>query len=171
MSTRSHSLHPHPRLSEFLFACKRASNRVFYDILGLHDIDHLAITWVTEQHQLIILSSTPALEFNLFQSEQWRFDRTYSLDWMAKRSLDNWHNLYHPACYQALHYIKQVKTHYRHGCSQATLIDNQTVVFSYARITDQVISGIGQDLYKMGLYCAQLLQPFVKELAIEQRAG
>ncbi|KTD49885.1 putative FlgJ-like protein [Legionella rubrilucens] len=164
MNTGCNSITPHPQLLEVLFACRQRSARVFNDVLGLHDVDHLAIGFVSPQQQLLILSSTPALEFNLFSRHLWRFDQSYSLTWITKQGFAGWQSLYHPACYHELFYYKQLKTHYRRGHSLAVANKHQPLVFSYASHKDTETGDISRDLGKMGYYCAQLLQPLVEPL-------
>ncbi|KTC97789.1 hypothetical protein [Legionella erythra] len=159
MTTRCNPITPHPNLLDLLFAGKQRSARVFDDVLGLHNIDHLAIGFVSQQRQLLILSSTPALEFNLFSQNLWLFDRSYALEWMNKEGFASWQSLYHPACYHELLYYKQLKTHYRQGYSLAVAINGQPLVFSYASQKNIEGENLNRDLCKMGLYCTRLLYP------------
>lgn len=162
MSTRCHPITPHPNLLDLLFAGKQRSARVFNDVLGLHNMDHLAVGFVNQDRHLLILSSTPALEFNLFSQNLWPFDRSYALDWMEKQGFAGWQSLYHPACYHELLYYKQLKTRYRQGYSLAVAINGQLLVFSYGSHKDTEGENLSDDLYKMGIYCAQLLRPLIE---------
>ena len=70
MENRYKDLVPHPQFIETLFAHKAKVSSVFNDVLGIHEINHLAITRIDCQQQILAFSSTPAMEFNLFTSNQ-----------------------------------------------------------------------------------------------------
>src|SRR5688500_1882937 len=98
----------HADFLDFLFANKSKASSIFRDILGIHEIDHFSITLVDSKRQLLCLSSTPALEFNLFKSELWHFDQSYHPAWFKKEQSNSWQSLYDPLRYDELYYVKQV---------------------------------------------------------------
>ncbi|HAT1819714.1 TPA: hypothetical protein JBJ33_04490 [Legionella pneumophila] len=71
----------HSQFLENLFAFKKKVSNVFRDVLGIHDIHHIALTRINKHNQLLTLSSTPAMEFNLFNSFLWKYDQTYNPKW------------------------------------------------------------------------------------------
>lgn len=155
---------PHPHLLETLFAFKRKVSSVFRDVLGIYEIHHIAITQVTAQNQFICLSSTPAMEFNLFNSSLWRYDRSYDPEWFSQNSHDYWPNLYDTARYDELYYLKQIKHDYALGISLATHVNEQTLIYSLASqksspATQDFFTNLHDDFYKIGHYCFNLLEP------------
>ena len=72
---------PHPYFLDALFAYKNNVNNIFKNVLGLYDISHIAVSHIDENQKLLTFSSAPSLEFNLFTSDLWRFDKTYDSAW------------------------------------------------------------------------------------------
>ena len=154
----------HPHLLEALFAYKSKVSSVFRDILGIHEIHHIAITKINASNQLLTFSSTPALEFNLFNGPLWRYDYSYDPKWFRLLTHDCWQNLYHKPRYDELYYLKQIKHALPLGLSLAAQLDNQYVVYSVASRsssanTRELFTNLYQDLYKIGQYCSNLLNP------------
>ncbi len=92
----------HPQHLDMLFAYRSKVSSVFRDVLGLHEISHIAVSHINEKQQLLTLSSTPALEFNLFNSKLWHFDKTYQADWYQRGHQARWESLYSEERYDAL---------------------------------------------------------------------
>ena len=162
---------PHPLLLEVLFAFKSKVSSVFRDVLGIHEIDHIAFTRINKDQQLITLSSTPAMEFNLFSGELWRYDKTYQPSWYQSCVQDYWQNLYAPARYDELYYLKQIKHGYPTGLSVAAKMDDEYIIYSLASRkscahTKELFANQHQDFYKIGQYCSNslnvLLNPFMQ---------
>ncbi len=104
------------------------------------------------------------MEFNLFNSLLWRYDRSYDPQWFTLNSHDYWHNLYDTSRYDELYYLKQVKHDYALGISLATQINNQTLIYSLAShkacaSTQELFINQHDDFYKIGQYCFNLLEP------------
>ncbi len=77
MENRCNEVMPHPQYLDVLFAFKSKVSSVFRDVMGIHEIDHLAFTRINKNKQILTLSSTLALEFNLFSSLLWQYAKTY----------------------------------------------------------------------------------------------
>ncbi|RUR12013.1 hypothetical protein [Legionella sp. km772] len=162
---------PHPHLLETLFAFKKKVSAIFRDVLGIYEIHHISITQVTSQKKFISLSSTPALEFNLFNSALWRYDRSYDPQWFTLNRHDYWSNLYEPARYDELYYLKQIKHDYASGISLATRLNEQTLIYSLASQkscpnTLDAFINLHEDFYKIGHYCFNLLEPLFHQCEI-----
>lgn len=162
------SIAPHPQFLELLFAHKGRVFSVFRDVLGIHEIDHIAITHLNRNNELLTLSSTPAMEFNLFTSSLWRFDNTYHPLWFNACSQSSWQSLYQPSRYDELYYLKQIKHHYPIGCSMAARIENKLFIFSLASKkscghTQEIFSAQYQDFYKIGQYCTNMLHALLTD--------
>lgn len=156
---------PHHDYLERLFSHKSHVDRVFKDVLGLYDIHHIAVTHITEKQELLTFSSTPALEFNLFNSPLWQFDKTYHPNWYHQCTHADWQSLYMPEQFDALYYLKQIKPQYSNGLSLATNSDDRFAIYSFASqkhtenarfiFNDQI-----EHLYTIGAYCSRALGPF-----------
>jgi hypothetical protein len=159
---------PHSYLLEALFAFKRNVSSIYRDILGIHEVDHIAITQITTNNQLLILSSTPAMEFNLFSGSLWRYDRSYNPQWFGLKTSEYWHNLYHSSRYDELYYLKQIKHAYPLGIALASEKNNQKLIYSLAShkscaYTHELFANQIDDFYKIGHYCFNLLEPLFQQ--------
>lgn len=158
----SNNLELHPQLLEVLFAFKNKVSTVFRDILGIHEIDHIALTRINNKNQLLTLSSTPAMEFNLFSSPLWRYDKTYNPKWFELCAQEYWQNLYYPTRYDELYYLKQIKHSYPIGLALAAKKDENYIVYSIASHkscshTRELFASQQEDFYKIGQYCSNRL--------------
>lgn len=160
MNKQHQRITPHPDFLETLFAYKSNVSAVFKDVLGLNDISHIAVSYINNQHQLLSLSSTPSLEFNLFSSPLWRFDKTYQSQWYGLCKPSTWQALYTPKRYDELYYLKQVKHRYPVGLSMATQSVDAHIIYSLASHHVLALTeGQYEDLYKIGAYCGNALLP------------
>ncbi|MDI1352840.1 MAG: hypothetical protein PSV35_08790, partial [bacterium] len=133
-------------------------------VLGLHEIDHIAVTQVNSHNQLVTFSSTPALEFNLFSSHLWRYDRAYNPQWFQLCSQEYWQNLYNHDRYDELYYLKQIKHGFSLGLSLAAQLNDTYVIYSLATQkssshTREVFASHQEEFYKIGQYCSNMLIP------------
>jgi hypothetical protein len=164
MEFSSFELVPHPRLLDTLFAFKSKVLSVYREVLGIHEIDHIAITRINSHNEIQVLSSTPSMEFNLFSGSLWRYDKAYSRLWQALNTQDYWTNLYDTSRYDELYYLKQIKHAYPLGMSFAAMVDNQQLIYSLASHKDcantrHLFATEQDDFYKIGHYCFKLLVP------------
>ncbi|MBA2656652.1 MAG: hypothetical protein H0U70_06655 [Tatlockia sp.] len=153
---------PHPQLLEALFVFRPRVSTIFRDVLGIHEIHHIAITQITSAQQILTFSSTPAMEFNLFNSNLWRYDKSYHPDWFRKCSQSDWQSLYTNSRYDELYYLKQVKHHYPLGYSLAAQLEENFFIYSFAshhacEQTRELFSHRYDDFYKIGQYCSKML--------------
>lgn len=154
---------PHHNYLERLFSHKNKVDRVFKDVLGLYDIHHIAITHINEKQELLTFSSTPSLEFNLFNSNLWQSDKTYHAAWYQQCLYATWESLYLPEKYHDLYYLKQIKPQYVQGVSLATKTHNAYVIYSFAsqkKSADSIFVFNTQEklLHTIGSYCYNALQ-------------
>lgn len=154
----------HPHFLDTLFAYKGKVSSIFKDVLGLYEISHIAISHIDENSELLSLSSTPSLEFNLFNSNLWRFDRTYQTSWYSSCISSPWQSLYAPERYDELYYLKQIKHHYPLGLSLAVKLGDCHVIYSIAThkncpYTHELFDNQHENFYKIGQYCNNLLWP------------
>lgn len=164
METSRIEVIPHPLYLEALFAFRSKVMKVFNEVLGLHELNHIAITQINNRQQILTFSSTPALEFNLFSSQLWRFDRSYAPSWFQACTQTEWQSLYLPSRYDELYYLKQIKHHYPLGYSLAATSGNSNLIYSMAskracEPTRELFINRYDDLYKIGQYCTNRLKP------------
>lgn len=166
----------HPQFLEMLFAFKSKVSKTFKEVLGIHEIHHLAITRVDKNNQLLSLSSTPSMEFNLFNSSLWLYDKTYNPLWFHLKTQDYWQSLYQTDRYDELYYLKQIKHSLPIGLSMAASVDNNYIIYSLASnnscsYTQELFTSQQEDFYKIGQYCFNILLPLFTrcdDLALEQ---
>lgn len=162
METGCKNAIPHPQMLEALFAHRSKVASIFRDVLGLHEIHHLALTEINSHGEILIFSSTPAMEFNLFSTPLWRYDQSYNPLWYSKRTQANWQTLYSPERYDELYYLKQIKHNLPLGFSLAASREDTSLIYSMAsRAAPEkfltIIQNQREDLYKIGQYCSNLL--------------
>ena len=160
---------PHPSFLEILFAHKSKVSSIFRDVLGIKELNHIAISCVNAQKKLLTFSSTPALEYNLFSSNLWCFDNTYCPDWYERCTQSFWQPLYVKKRYDELYYMKQVKHHYPLGISMAASWQDHYFIYSLASqkscvTTQKHFSEPFDDFYKIGQYCSNSLLTLFAEL-------
>lgn len=149
---------PHPHLLEALFAFRSKVSTVFRDVLGIHEINHIAISHIGPANKILTFSSTPAMEFNLFNSNLWRFDKSYAPEWFQKCAQTDWQSLYTPERYDELYYLKQLKHHLPIGYTLAAKLEENYFIYSFAsnrscEQTRELFAHRCHDFYKIGQYC------------------
>jgi hypothetical protein len=164
MENSRKDLVPHPQFLEVLFAFKSKVSSVFRDVLGIHEIHHMALTRINKNNELLTLSSTPAMEFNLFSSTLWRYDQSYNPHWFQLCTQAYWQTLYNQTRYDELYYLKQIKHAFPIGLSLGAKIDDDFVIYSLAShkscpTTRELFSTQQEDFYKIGQYCSNMLNP------------
>ncbi len=157
-----------PNILDALFAYQGKVSPVFKDVLGLYDISHIAISHIGNNHELLTFSSTPSLEFNLFNSNLWRFDLTYQTSWYSLCTLSLWPLLYAPTHYDELYYLKQTKPQYPLGLSIAVKSTHCHFIYSIAshhdcQPTRELFMSQHENFYKIGTYCSNLLLPIFED--------
>jgi hypothetical protein len=168
MDNSRNNLVPHPHYLEILFAFKSKVSSVFRDVLGIHEINHISLTRINKNNELLTLSSTPAMEFNLFSSPLWRHDLSYSFKWVHLCTQSYWQALYDRERYDELYYLKQIKHSFPIGLSIAAKIDDDFVIYSLAshksgHQIQELFSNHQEDFYKIGQYCTSRLNPLFNQ--------
>ncbi|MFY7697712.1 MAG: hypothetical protein ACOVQX_02690 [Legionella sp.] len=153
-----------PQLLDLLFAHKGSVSTIFSDVLGLLNLDHIAIAYLNHKQQLTIFSSTPSLEFNLFNSPLWRLDKTYRPSWYTSCGQASWQELYTRSHYDQLYHVKQNIPGYHRTISFAVKQEENYLVYSFAShsqqpITKEIFAQQHEQLLKIGQYCTKGLLP------------
>lgn len=160
---------PHSQLTDALFMHKKKVSRIFQDVLGIHGIHHLSVTRVNSHNKLLIFSSTPAMEFNLFNSLLWQFDNTYNPEWFKRCIHSAWQMLYSPARYDELYYLRQIKHRFPIAVSMAAKTADEYFIYSMASKTDtpvtqELFTNEIETFYRIGHYCSNQLLPLFAEV-------
>lgn len=164
MENRCKQVMPHPQLLEVLFAFKSQVSKAFKDVIGLHEIHHMALTRINKKNELVTFSTTPALEFNLFSGSLWQHDRTYQPEWFNLCSQAYWQTLYKSTRYDELYYVKQIKHRFPIGLSLAGTLGEDHLIYSIAsrnscRHTQDLFQNQQEEFYKIGQFCYNALNP------------
>jgi len=162
----------HPSYLDVLFARKSQAMRVFRDILGIHDIHHFSMTGFDPSGQMLSLSSTPAIEFNVVNSGLWRHDQAYCLDWLMDSKHACWTDLYASERFDELYYLKQTKYGYASTCALSTSCDGIRYLFAFASRYQDAKESVFADqrrgeLLQLGQYCMKELRPFWEEFSCQ----
>jgi len=155
---------PHSQLADALFIYKKKVMRIFQDVLGLHGIDHISVTRIDAQNNILVFSSTPAMEFNLFNSTLWQFDKTFTAEWFKQCGHASWQSLYSNTRYDELYYLRQIKHRLPVGLSLATKTTEEYLIYSIASkneavSTQAIFANEIESFYRIGHYCSNQLLP------------
>lgn len=163
---------PHPQLLDALFAFKSKVGTIFRDVLGIHEINHISITRINIDQEILCFSSTPALEFNLFSSQLWHYDKSYHPEWFQQGLQTDWRSLYLPERYDELYYLKQIKPHYALGYSLAAKQDDIHYIYSLASRSPNELKELlryrPEEFYRIGQYCSNMLAPLFNSFATKE---
>lgn len=170
------TVNPHPRLEDMLFACKSIVSPIFKDVLGIHEINHISVTRIDHNQQILIFSSTPAMEYNLFTSNLWAFDNTWNPAWYQLCVPALWETLYQPAHYDELYYARQIKHHFSAGLSLTVFDGDAHYIYSLASSrpaaeSQELFMNNLTDCRKIGEYCKNLLNPHFMNADIPELAS
>lgn len=149
-----------PLAQTILFQHKRAAHRVFSDVVGLNNIDHIALTTISPKNELTFLSYSPSMEHNLITTNLWAYDKSYDPDFFKKRQCKLWSDLYHKHKHTELMQVKQYTTGFTAGLSTSLSYQHCTLLLSFATKSkhmeaDQQLLQAHPELLQMGRYCFQ----------------
>lgn len=85
-----HKIKLHPEVIEILFENRRYIKSVFSNLKGLHGITHMGMTCIDPNQELVAFSTTPSMEYNLFNQQLWIEDHCFNKDSNDKNSLLWW---------------------------------------------------------------------------------
>ncbi len=159
-----HTLHPlaHP----LLFQHKRKLLSVFSDVIGINEIDHISMACITHANEIIYLSHTPSIEYQLMTSDLWSYDALHAPHFYTNDQPKLWSELYHSDKYHALHAIKQAKHGFKTGFSIPTQQHGLHLVYSFATKSptpdpDLVFLARRDEFLSLGHYCFNKLSDLV----------
>jgi hypothetical protein len=161
----------HPQAHDILFRHFRTLIRIFNDVLGLLEIDYMAIAVLNSQNELLFLSSRPSIECNLVEQNLWPFDGSFQYDFFIQSQARLWEDLYPDEWRKPLHHYKQASQRFSMGISVPAIFENYRVVYSFAlksndtTIKNKIINNI-ETLSNMGKFC---LQKILKVIPLPDR--
>ena len=150
----------HPQAYEILFKYYPILLNIFRDVLGHLELDYISINILTPKHELLMLSSRPAIEQNLIDKYVWQDDMTYSLKFIENNTPQTWDSLYNEKSAKILRYHKQEVFEYSLGLSIPSSFQELRVVYSFAiksknrRDQEKLINNT-EILCRMGRFCLQ----------------
>lgn len=122
----------HPKILEALFKNQREISLKLSNIKGLFKIEHIAMIILTPDDEIIVFSSTPAVEFNLIEKNLWQFDESFKPHHHRDGSFFWWEEAYANGYREKIKEIKQSSYRFTVGFCLARKINKEHIVFSYA---------------------------------------
>lgn len=152
----------HPKALQALFTNKRETLRVFREIIGLFDIDHISIAYISERQELSFFSYTPSIEYHLIKWQLWQYDHAYQADFYQHQQNRLWAQLYHPRYIHELKYIKEQRNHLYHGFSISRPLATCYCIYSYATKSAHTRFTPSDPIFiDIGDYCTTRLLPLL----------
>ncbi len=149
---------PHLNAETLLFKHKRVALGVFRDVIGINEIDHISIACINMNDEVIFISHTPSIEYNLITSGLWVYDMAYHFDFYKNNNNQYWDQLYHHTKLAELTNIKQTTHQFSSGFSIPIKQDNCHLIYSFATKSKDAHSKSffcdkQDELVKIGHYC------------------
>ena len=149
-----------PLAHTLIFEHARVARRIFGDVIGLHNIDYIALTTISPKHELTSLSYIPSIDYNLITTDLWTYDSSYHPDFFKTRQTKLWTDLYHKDKYSELMQVKQHDKHLRAGLSTTLAYKHCTLLLSFGTKSKhpeaaQQLLEAHPELLQMGRYCFQ----------------
>ena len=157
---------PHPLAENLLFQNKRDVLTVFSDIIGIYELDHLSIACINKANEVIFLSHTPSIEYNLMTSGLWKYDLSHDPLFYKNQQSRLWSELYDQDKYLELHHLKHTKNQFSFGFSIPIKRKDFYLIYSFATKARHVNPYLfffdkQNELIKMGNYCFNKLKHIV----------
>ena len=157
---------PHPLAYRFLFEHKRETLRVFRDVVGYVNLDHISIAYINLDNDVIFLSHTPSLEYNLIHSGLWAYDLSYCAQFYHNHQSMYWEQLYDQGKYNKLLYLKQQRYHFTTGFSIPIQKGPISLIYSFATQSQSVDAmhlflEKQPTLIELGDYCFNQLEKLI----------
>lgn len=150
----------HPQATDYLFKHYRVVSRIFLEVLGHLELEHMAIALLNKKGELIFLSRRPSVEWNLIEKNLWIHDASYQWDFILRNKACLWEELFHNEHFDVLKYYKLENPGFSMGISIPSMFEDYYVVYTFAlKSTREIdksnfINNIDK-LEKMGRYCFQ----------------
>lgn len=122
----------HPEALDALFKYKKEIYYKLSDIRGSYNIDHIAINIVTPENQLIVLSISPSVEYNLIIQNLWQYDKSFFPHLYKENEFFYWDDAYLPGHNNLIRTLKQEKHNYHLGIGLARRLGDLHLTYSFA---------------------------------------
>ncbi len=160
MELSDRKLNMHPQAHNLLFQSYQPVKHIFLDVLGLLEIDYIAIMLLTPHNEWLLFSSRPSIESNLIEKNLWPFDASFSHEFLLQGQARLWPELYHDQHKDILYFYKQKVPEFSMGIAVPATFNDYRVVYSFAlKSTDvrihQKVANKADTLIGMGKYCLQ----------------
>ena len=154
---RSFMLSMHPNILSILFNHKNEILKKLSDLRGLHYIDHVSLILITPQREIIVLSITPSVEFNLIIQDLWQYDMSFNPIHFTTDKLLFWDTAYLEDHQIQLKFVKEIQHGFAFGFNLIRKIHDFHLIYSFATRKDELelrnyYQSIVPDLYSLGDY-------------------
>ncbi|STX50140.1 putative FlgJ-like protein [Legionella busanensis] len=123
----------HPDILNILFEHRRQIRNVFLQINGFYDISHFSLSIVDPSNEMIILSATPNIEYNLIQQDLWKFDSCFSPLQLNNNQLFWWNEISQDDSIKSkIEKIKLQNNHFNLGMTLCRQVGDFYFLYSYA---------------------------------------
>lgn len=126
------STYIHPNIIDILFKHKSEISRKLSDLKGLYFIDHVALSLINPDHEMVIFSTTPSVEFNLLAQGLWQFDRSFNPRSYTDKEILFWENAYARGHHHEIKRIKETQHHFSLGFNVMRRINQFHFIYSFA---------------------------------------
>lgn len=127
----------HSEIVKILFENKRFIKNIFSNLKGLYGITHLGMVCIDPSQELVAFSTTPNIEYNLFNQKLWLEDHCFNLDCFYKNS-----SLWWDYQNEKIEKIKLKNNGLTIGMAIYRPINNFDFIYSFA--TNEKIEGLHQ---------------------------
>ena len=160
------SLYPmklHDDILDILYENRRSITKIFREVIGFYDIDHVSLTLRSPSNEFVVFSITPNIEYNLITQGLWQHDCTNFPSSYINNDLIWWDEDKKNPYFSDIYKIKGQKNNYTLGMSLSRKIEGFFIIYSFAtknkniNLRSYYISNI-QGLYDIGDHCYKLIR-------------
>lgn len=133
----------HPQARDLLFKYYSVIAKIFRDVLGLLEIDYMAIALLTPKDELLFFSSKPGIEWEMIEHDLWLSDARFQYEFFQQEQVQVW---------------DQRPSDYCIGLSISSIFDEYRVIYTFAsKFNDEatrtkIHNNIAM-LIRMGRFC------------------
>jgi hypothetical protein len=148
----------HPDILNILYDNRCHVKKKFSEVIGFYEINHISITIINPENEMVAFSTTPSIEYNLITQELWQHDFTLLSESHKDNQLIWWDTDDLNPHFNKIYNIKEQKNHFTLGMALARKIDGFCIVYSFATkninadLRSYYVSNINR-LYDIGDHC------------------
>ena len=153
----------HENILNILFKHKNEIFRKLSDLRGLYFIDHVAITLINPNNEIVVLSLTPSVEFKLIMQGLWKFDMSFNPLSYTNAEMLFWNKAYINGYHNEIKCIKETQHNFSLGFNLIKKIDSFNFIYSFAtrkntKGLQKYYEDLRQELLMLGDYAYKLLR-------------